>query len=88
MCVNLKDKNHPPCLSTPNWYACTLQIYGQDKVLVLRDVDLESTSTPLTATDLRGDVTCLTYDQSDPNSFEYVARIFLVNNIFHLKLEL
>lgn len=70
---------HPPCLSTPNWYAATVQVYGQDKVLVLRDVDLESTSTPLSATDLRGDVTCLTYDQTDSNSFEYVARIFLVS---------
>ncbi|XP_059480371.1 mitochondrial Rho GTPase isoform X1 [Neocloeon triangulifer] len=74
---SLSDTNHPPCLSTPSWYACTLQVYGQDKVLVLRDVDLESTSTPLTATDLRGDVTCLTYNHSDPSSFEYVARIFL-----------
>jgi hypothetical protein len=67
-------------MSTPNWYAATVQVYGQDKVMVLRDVDLETTATPLSTSDLRGDVTCLTYDHTDSKSFEYVARIFLVSS--------
>jgi hypothetical protein len=45
-------------------------------------VDLESTTTPLTTSDLKGDVTCLTYDSTDSASFEYVARIYLVSCSF------
>lgn len=37
----------------------------------------------LTEPELMCDVVCLMYDATDPKSFEYIARIFLVNNLYN-----
>jgi len=69
----------------------TVQVYGQDKYLVLQDVDVKSISdslismtssesVPMTSSSssaLNCDVVCLIYDASNPRSFEFVAKIYL-----------
>ena len=57
----------------------TVQVYGQEKYLVLQDIDVKSLSDMLSPIDLNCDVCCLVYDISNPRSFEFVARIFLVS---------
>ncbi len=56
----------------------TVQVYGQEKYLVLQDIDVRSLTDMLSPIDLNCDVCCLVYDISNPRSFEFVARIFLV----------
>ena len=56
----------------------TVQVYGQEKYLVLQDIDVKSLTDMLSPIDLHCDVCCLVYDISNPRSFEFVARIFLV----------
>ncbi|RWS28639.1 Mitochondrial Rho GTPase 1-like protein, partial [Leptotrombidium deliense] len=62
---------------TPNYAVNTTQIYGQDKYLIMREVDILSLSDKLTEPELMCDVVCLMYDTTDPHSFEYIARIYL-----------
>lgn len=62
---------------------CTIngvQVYGQDKHMVMRDVDVRNLTDPLLPHEVTCDVACLVYDQNNPKSFEYVARIFIVSN--------
>ena len=55
----------------------TVQIYGQEKYLVLQDIDVKTLTDMLSPIELHCDVICLVYDISNPKSFEFVARIFL-----------
>lgn len=57
----------------------TLQVYGQEKYLVLHDIDVYSVSEVLMPSQVLCDVACLVYDASNPKSFEYVARTYLVS---------
>ncbi|GFG31580.1 hypothetical protein Cfor_10413 [Coptotermes formosanus] len=74
---NLEDiplselEGHPQC--TVN----AVQVYGQEKYLVLRDIDVRNISEPLQPSEVQCDVACLVYDVSSPKSFEYTARIYL-----------
>lgn len=61
----------------PNYVINTMSIYGQDKYLIMREVDIFDLSDKLSEPELFCDVVCLMYDSSDPKSFEYIARIFL-----------
>ncbi len=56
----------------------TVQVYGQEKYLVLQDIDVRTLTDVLSPTEIHCDVACLVYDISNPRSFEFVARIFLV----------
>ncbi|KAL0272252.1 UNVERIFIED_CONTAM: hypothetical protein PYX00_005304 [Menopon gallinae] len=59
---------------------CTINVvhvYGQEKYLVLRDVDLRDISDPLSPMEIQCDVVCLIYNVSNPKSFEFVAQIYL-----------
>ena len=56
-----------------------VQIYGQEKYLVLQDIDVKTLTDMLSPIELHCDVICLVYDISNPKSFEFVARIFLVS---------
>jgi len=61
---------------------CTVnavQVYGQEKYLVLRDINVCNISEPLQPSEVQCDVACLVYDISNPKSFEYTARIYLVS---------
>ena len=53
----------------------TLQVYGQEKYLVLHDIDVHNISDALMPNEVKCDVACLVYDASSPSSFEYVARL-------------
>jgi len=55
----------------------TVQVYGQEKYLILQDIDVKSLTDMLSPIDLHCDVCCLVYDISNPRSFEFAARIFL-----------
>lgn len=54
-----------------------VQVYGQEKHLVLRDIDVRQILDPLQPQEVHCDVACLTYDVSNPTSFEYIARIYI-----------
>lgn len=72
---NNKIGNH--IQDTPNYVINTMSIYGQDKYLIMREVDIFDLSDKLSEPELFCDVVCLMYDSSDSKSFEYIARIFL-----------
>jgi Ras family protein T1 len=77
-----KDKNKEGAVSSihlvnPNYTINTIQVYGQEKYLVMREVDIFSLSDKLTDPELMCDVICLMYDLNNPRSFEYIARIYL-----------
>ncbi|XP_076053161.1 mitochondrial Rho GTPase isoform X2 [Oratosquilla oratoria] len=55
----------------------TLQVYGQEKYLVLHDIDVHNITDALMPNEVQCDVACLVYDTSNPKSFEYVARIYM-----------
>lgn len=54
-----------------------VQVYGQEKHLVLRDIDVRQVLDPLQPNEVHCDVSCLVYDISNPSSFEYIARIYI-----------
>lgn len=55
----------------------TVQVYGQEKYLILRDIDVRQVLDPLQPSEVLCDVACLAYDISDAKSFEYIARIYI-----------
>ncbi|KAF8787884.1 Mitochondrial Rho GTPase 1-A like protein [Argiope bruennichi] len=55
----------------------SLQVYGQEKYLLLHEVDIFGMNDTLTPPELYCDVVCLMFDASHSRSFEYVARLFL-----------
>ncbi|XP_050313613.1 mitochondrial Rho GTPase isoform X1 [Anthonomus grandis grandis] len=55
----------------------TVQIYGQEKIMVLRDINVGNVSDPLLPHEVQCDVACLVYDINNPKSFEYIARIYI-----------
>lgn len=62
----------------PSQYAIdVLPVYGQDKYLLLHEVDVLGSGNDTTPIELHCDVVCLMFDSSHPRSFEYVARTYL-----------
>ena len=55
----------------------SVQVYGQEKYLVLRDIDVNNVLDPLQPSEVHCDVACLVYDLTNPKSFEYIARIYI-----------
>lgn len=55
----------------------TVQVYGQEKFLILRDIDVRQVLDPLQPSEVHCDVACLVYDMNNPKSFEYIARIYI-----------
>lgn len=55
----------------------SIQVYGQEKYLLLHEVDIFGMNDTLTPPELHCDVVCLVYDASHCRSFEYIARLFL-----------
>ncbi|KAL9914241.1 mitochondrial Rho GTPase isoform X3 [Glossina fuscipes] len=60
-----------------NYCVNTVQVYGQEKHLILRDIDVKHALDPLQPQEVNCDVACLVYDTSNPRSFEYIARIYI-----------
>ena len=63
--------------STVTFSVNNVQIYGQEKYLIIREVDIFTLTDKLAEPELMCDVVCLTYDLGNPHSFEYIARIYL-----------
>lgn len=74
---NLEDIRLYELKGSPQCTVNAVQVYGQEKYLVLRDIDVRHVSEPLQPSEVQCDVACLVYDVSNPKSFEYVARIYL-----------
>jgi hypothetical protein len=49
--------------------------------MFFQDIDVRQLSDALTPSELNCDVCCLVYDVSNPRSFEFVARIYLVSHL-------
>ncbi|XP_054155369.1 mitochondrial Rho GTPase 1-like [Oppia nitens] len=60
-----------------NYVVNTIQIYGQQKYLIIREIDIFTLNDRLSEPELICDVACLMYDSTDPKSFEFIARTFL-----------
>lgn len=71
----------------PQYTINTVQVYGQEKFLILKDIDITNVREPLSPSDVNCDVACLVYDVSNSRSFEYIAKVYLVSlyqfQIFH-----
>lgn len=59
-----------------NFSINTVQIYGQEKYLLLHEVDV-GMSEVLTPTEVDCDVACLLYDVTNPRTFDFCARMYL-----------
>lgn len=70
---------------TPHCTVNTVQVYAQEKIMVLREVDIKNVSDPLMPHEVQCDVACLMYDISNPKSFEYIARIYIVSDLYREK---
>lgn len=56
----------------------TVHVYGQEKTIILRDINILNVQDALTPTQIQCDAAALVYDASNPKSFEYIARIYIV----------
>lgn len=57
----------------------TIHVYGQEKTIILRDINILSVQDTLTPAQIQCDVAALVYDASNPKSFEFIARIYIVS---------
>ncbi|XP_048507598.1 mitochondrial Rho GTPase isoform X2 [Athalia rosae] len=55
----------------------TVHVYGQEKTIVLRDINILNVQDALSPGQIQCDAAALVYDASNPKSFEYIARIFI-----------
>ncbi|XP_014212951.1 mitochondrial Rho GTPase [Copidosoma floridanum] len=53
-------------------------VYGQEKIIILRDINIINVQDALTPAQVQCDVAALVYDISNPKSFEYIARIYII----------
>ncbi|XP_069695021.1 mitochondrial Rho GTPase isoform X2 [Periplaneta americana] len=74
---NLEDIHLSELEGNPQCTVNVVQVYGQEKYLILRDIDVRNVSEPLQPSEVQCDVACLVYDVTNPKSFEYSARIYL-----------
>lgn len=58
----------------------TLHVYGQEKTIVLKDINVLNVQDALTPAEIQCDAAALVYDASNPKSFEYIARIYIVSS--------
>ena len=72
--LNIKAEDKPRSLVN------SVLVYGQQKYLVMLDADVLAAADGLDSTQTNCDVVCLVYDASNPRSFEYCARIYLVRS--------
>lgn len=53
-------------------------VYGQEKYLVLKDMDIADISQSVLPNDVNCDVACLVYDCTNANTFSYIASLYKV----------
>lgn len=59
----------------------TLHVYGQEKTIVLKDINVLNVQDALTPAEIQCDAAALVYDASNAKSFEYIARIYIVSTL-------
>ncbi|KAA0195718.1 Mitochondrial Rho GTPase [Fasciolopsis buskii] len=57
--------------------ACGIPVYGQSRTLIMHEIGAAAGEQMTAGEALSADVACLVYDVSDPESFRYVANLFL-----------
>ncbi|XP_025266751.1 mitochondrial Rho GTPase isoform X2 [Camponotus floridanus] len=72
--VKLNDETVP---SNAHITVNTLHVYGQEKMVVLKDINVLNVQDALTPAEIQCDAAALVYDASNPKSFEYIARIYI-----------
>lgn len=69
----------------------TVHVYGQEKMIILKDVNILNVQDALTPAQIQCDAAALVYDASNSRSFEYIARIYIVSQFYehkkHFELE-
>ncbi|XP_020292185.1 mitochondrial Rho GTPase isoform X3 [Pseudomyrmex gracilis] len=55
----------------------TVHVYGQEKMIILRDINVLNVQDALTPAEIQCDAAALVYDASNSKSFEYIARIYI-----------
>ncbi|XP_011881969.1 PREDICTED: mitochondrial Rho GTPase isoform X2 [Vollenhovia emeryi] len=55
----------------------TVHVYGQEKTIVLKDINVLNVQDALTPAEIQCDAAALVYDASNSKSFEYIARIYI-----------
>ncbi|VDN32518.1 unnamed protein product [Dibothriocephalus latus] len=64
---------------TSNWAAATgIPVYSQPRTLVLHEINATNGEQMSASEALSADVACLVYDVTDPESFRYIANLYLV----------
>lgn len=56
-----------------------VNVYGQEKTVVLKDINVMNVQDALAPAEIECDAAALVYDTSNPKSFEYIARIYIVS---------
>lgn len=75
--LDVKGKYMKRDASPPSLTVNSVLVYGQEKQLILREIEAKGMADPLMTEDTQCDVVCLVYDINHPKSFEYVAEIYL-----------
>lgn len=75
----LQKLNNDNVPSNANVTANTVHVYGQEKTIILRDINIMNVQDALTPAQIQCDAAALVYDASNPKSFEYIARIYIVS---------
>ena len=75
---NLEEVARFPADSLPSCTINQVTVYGQEKYLVLLDIDVMTQADTLTTNQQNCDVICLVYDASNARSFEFCAKTYLV----------
>ncbi|KAH9365921.1 hypothetical protein HPB48_015001 [Haemaphysalis longicornis] len=71
------EQSPPPGHPGSKYAVDQIVVYGQDKYLLLHEVDLFGQHDTAVAPELSCDAVCLLFDASNPRSFEHVARAYL-----------
>ncbi|XP_011494605.1 PREDICTED: mitochondrial Rho GTPase isoform X2 [Ceratosolen solmsi marchali] len=73
----LEKLNDDTIQHNSNTIVNTVHVYGQEKTIILKDINIINIQDALTPSQIHCDVCALVYDASNSKSFEYIARIYI-----------
>ena len=82
--VFLQKLNNDTVPSNSHLTVNTVHVYGQEKTIILRDINILNVQDALTPAQIQCDAAALVYDTSNPKSFEYIARIYIVSFLLYV----
>uniref|UniRef100_T1INJ1 Mitochondrial Rho GTPase n=1 Tax=Strigamia maritima TaxID=126957 RepID=T1INJ1_STRMM len=74
----LEDQSRIPPEHLSRYTINGTQVYGQEKYLLLQEINARNSTDGLTPAEVQCDVVCMLYDANNPHSFEYIARLYQV----------